>query len=54
MNKINVNYQPQKKKKNPPQKWAVGVAQGIGPEFEPWYHKKKYCPKAKGFIFNLM
>jgi hypothetical protein len=22
-------------------KWTGGVAQGVGPEFNPWYHKKK-------------
>jgi hypothetical protein len=27
--------------KNPSQKGAGGVAQGVGPEFKPWYHKKK-------------
>jgi hypothetical protein len=30
-----------KKKKNPSQKWVGGVAQGVGPEFTPQYHKKK-------------
>jgi hypothetical protein len=29
------------KKKNPSQKRAVGVAQDIGPEFEPQYYKTK-------------
>jgi hypothetical protein len=28
-------------KKNPSQKRAGGVAQSIGPEFKPQYHKKK-------------
>jgi hypothetical protein len=28
-------------KKNPSQKRAGGVSQGIGPEFKPQYHKKK-------------
>jgi hypothetical protein len=28
-------------KKNPSQESADGVAQGIGPEFKPQYHKKK-------------
>jgi hypothetical protein len=27
--------------KNPSQKRAGGVIQGVGPEFKPWYHKKK-------------
>jgi hypothetical protein len=27
--------------KNPSQKRASGVAQGIGPEFKPQYHQKK-------------
>jgi hypothetical protein len=27
--------------KNPQQKMAGGVAQGIGPEFKPQYHKKR-------------
>jgi hypothetical protein len=27
--------------KNPSLKGAGGVAQGVGPEFKPWYHKKK-------------
>jgi hypothetical protein len=26
--------------KNPSQKRAVGVAQGVGPEFKPQYHKQ--------------
>jgi hypothetical protein len=30
-----------KKKKS--QKRAGGVAQGVGPEFKPQYHKKKGC-----------
>jgi hypothetical protein len=28
-------------RKNPSQKWADGVAQGVGPEFKPQHHKKK-------------
>jgi hypothetical protein len=28
-------------KKNPSQKRAGGVAQGVGPEFKPQYHKKQ-------------
>jgi hypothetical protein len=27
--------------KNPSQKRADGLAQGVGPEFKPWYCKKK-------------
>jgi hypothetical protein len=27
--------------KNPSQKRVGGVAQGVGPEFKPQYHKKK-------------
>jgi hypothetical protein len=27
--------------KNPSQKWAGGVVQGVVPEFKPQYHKKK-------------
>jgi hypothetical protein len=27
--------------KDPSQKRAAGVAQGVGPEFKPQYHKKK-------------
>jgi hypothetical protein len=27
--------------KNPSQKWTGGMAQGVGPEFKPQYHKKK-------------
>jgi hypothetical protein len=30
-----------KKKKNPTQKRASGMAHGVGPEFKPQYHKKK-------------
>jgi hypothetical protein len=34
-----------KKKKNHHKKRAGGVAQGVGPEFKPQYHKKKKkCP----------
>jgi hypothetical protein len=28
-------------RKNPSKKRAGGVAQGVGPEFQPQYHKKK-------------
>jgi hypothetical protein len=28
--------------KNPSQKWADGLAQGVGPEFKPQYHKKRW------------
>jgi hypothetical protein len=27
--------------KHASEKWAGGVAQGVGPEFKPQYHKKK-------------
>jgi hypothetical protein len=46
------------KKKNPSQKRAVGVAQGVGPEFKPRYCKKinknkqinkKVCQKLEKF-----
>jgi hypothetical protein len=30
-----------KKKKHPSLKRAGGMAQGVGPEFKPQYHKKK-------------
>jgi hypothetical protein len=33
--------------KNPSQKRAGGVAQGVGPEFKPQYCKKKKTPKQK-------
>jgi hypothetical protein len=33
--------------KNPSQKRAGGVAQGVGPEFKPQYCKKKKNPKTK-------
>jgi hypothetical protein len=33
--------------KNPPQKRADGVVQGVGPEFKPQYHKKKKKKKKK-------
>jgi hypothetical protein len=29
------------KNKNPSQEKAGGLAQGVGPEFKPQYHKKK-------------
>jgi hypothetical protein len=32
---------PYLEKKKKSQKWAVGVAQDVGPEFKPQYHKKK-------------
>jgi hypothetical protein len=39
----------QKKKKNPSHKRTDGVAQGVGPEFKPLYHKKKfYSPSLMG------
>jgi hypothetical protein len=28
-------------KNSSPKKWAGGVAQGVGPELKPQYHKKK-------------
>jgi hypothetical protein len=34
--------------RNPSQKWAGGVAQGEGPEYKPWYCKKK---KKKRYTF---
>jgi hypothetical protein len=34
--------------KNPPQKRADGVVQGVGPEFKPQYHKKKKKKKWYG------
>jgi hypothetical protein len=33
--------------KNPPQKRAGGVAQGVGPKFKPQYQKKKKRKKKK-------
>jgi hypothetical protein len=33
-----------KKKKNPSQKRADGVAQSVGPEFKPQYHKNQKNP----------
>jgi hypothetical protein len=33
--------------KNPSQKRAGGVAQGVGLEFKPWYQKKKKKKKKK-------
>jgi hypothetical protein len=35
------SFQSRDFEKNPSQKRAGGVAQGIGPEFKPQYHKKK-------------
>jgi hypothetical protein len=46
MRRIMVQGQPRQivlktlSRKNPSQKWAGGVAQGIGSEFKPQYHKK--------------
>jgi hypothetical protein len=37
--------------KNPPQKRADGVAQGVGPEFKPQYHKNKQTNKTP-YTFN--
>jgi hypothetical protein len=37
--------------KNPSQKRAGGVAEGVGPEFKPQYWKKK--KKRKKFSFSL-
>jgi hypothetical protein len=34
--------------KNPSHKWAGGVAEGVGPEFKPQYHKKKKKKKGEG------
>jgi hypothetical protein len=32
--------------KSPSQKRSGEVAQGVGPEFKPWYHKKRNCDVA--------
>jgi hypothetical protein len=37
----NISQYPIRKKKNPSQERAGGVAQDIGPEFKPQYRKKK-------------
>jgi hypothetical protein len=44
----------QKKKKKAPQKWAGGVAEGVGPEFKPQYHTQKNVKPSEIFlqIFN--
>jgi hypothetical protein len=39
-------------KKNPLQKRAGGVAQGVGPEFKPQYHKKKKKKRKKERIIR--
>jgi hypothetical protein len=39
-------------RKNPSQKRAGGVAQGIGPEFKPQYCKKKKKKKKKKYFFH--
>jgi hypothetical protein len=35
--------------KKPSQKRASGVAQGVGPEFKPQYHKKQKCRARRGY-----
>jgi hypothetical protein len=51
--RIVVQIQPGQKvhetlsQENPLQKRAGGVAQGVGPEFEPQYHKKKKKKRKK-------
>jgi hypothetical protein len=39
-------------KKNPPQKRVDGVAQDVGPEFKPQYHKKIIIMKIYLFFGN--
>jgi hypothetical protein len=40
--------------KNPSQKRAGGMAQGVGPEFKPQYHKKKKKKKKRtGKLYRL-
>jgi hypothetical protein len=39
--------------KNPSQKRAGEVAQGLGPEFKPQYHKKKKKRNVKHYQLNL-
>jgi hypothetical protein len=39
--------------KNPSHKWAGGVAEGVGPEFKPQYHKKKKKKKEKEGLKSL-
>jgi hypothetical protein len=39
--------------KNPSQKKADGVAQGVGPEFKPWYDKKKKINETKSCSLKI-
>jgi hypothetical protein len=39
--------------KNPSQKGASGVAQGVGPEFKPQYHKIKNMPIFSRVIYKF-
>jgi hypothetical protein len=38
--------------KNSSQKWAGGVAQGVGPEFKPQYCKKKKKKSSSGILLR--
>jgi hypothetical protein len=39
--------------KNPSQKWAGGVVQGVGYEFKPSYWKKKEKIKERNVLFHV-
>jgi hypothetical protein len=39
--RANSSMRPSLSRKNPLLKRAIGVAQGVGPEFKPQYHKNK-------------
>jgi hypothetical protein len=41
-------------KKNPSPKWAGAMAQGVGPEFKPQYHKKKKKRKIFSRMINYV
>jgi hypothetical protein len=50
------NKQTNKQTKNPPQKRADGVAQGIGLKFKPQYHKENKASNIscfRGLLFNI-
>jgi hypothetical protein len=41
-------------RKNPSQKRAAGMAQGVGPEFKPQYHQKKKKTSSMNFLIELL
>jgi hypothetical protein len=51
--RANSSLDPILEKKKKSQNMADGVAQGVGPEFKPQYHRKKKSPNLKFHLHYL-